>query len=617
MKRWSKRDVELGLDRNITRRDFLQGMALLVTASRVELAPGPSDYPPLRQGLQGQNPHAMALGHRVRDEEFRELPRDVAGTGETYDLVVVGAGIAGLGSAYLYDQEAPGEPSILILDNHDDFGGHARRNVMEVDGARLIAQGGTFALEEPEDSPKEALEVFRRIGLDIDRLVEYRDPDFRKRFGLSPSVVFDSRVFPGVKTTWVNGFYETRYEDFFAKAPVSETSRRDLIELYTTRKNYLPDSKDLRADLFGMSWESFVREKMGLGDDVIRFINLYSTDLIGLGCDAACALEGYNVGPGFFGMGGRGFYDKDGILRYGYQPVNRYPDGNHTIARQLLKGMLPAVLSGDATMEGVFNAKVHYRELDKKENRVRVRLSSMVVRIEQKGQSVAVTYVQPDGRLRRVQAKHVIMAGWGSVAKHVVADLPDEQRQALEAYRYCSALYINVLLKHWRPIADIGAFEMFWPDGYCTWMHVSDPLSVGPYRPDYRPDRPTILSMYKYIYKPGLDPTEQMQLGRYEMERTSFEQYEREIRSELNHVLGPHGFDAARDIAGITVNRWGHGYNYFHEPGPKSRLDDPPYRRGRSQLGRISFAGADAGGTPWTQAALAQAWRAVHEQLAI
>ncbi len=366
-----------------------------------------------------------------------------------------------------------------------------------------------------------------------------------------------------------------------------------------------------------MSWERFVRDKMGLGDDVIRFINLYSTDLIGLGCDASCALEGYNVGPGFFGMGGEGFYEKDGILRYGYQPVNRYPDGNHTIARQLLKGMLPKVLSGDASMEGVFNAEVHYDELDRKDNRVRLRLSSMVVRIEQGKETVTVTYVEPDGTLHRVQAKHVIMAGWGSVAKHVVPDLPEEQRRALEEYRYCSALYINVLLKNWRPIADIGAFEMFWPDGYCTWMHVSDPLTVGTYRPDYRPDKPTILSMYKYIYKPGLDPTEQMRLGRYEMEQTDFQQYEREIRRELNQVLGAHGFDAARDIAGITVNRWGHGYNDFHVPGPKSRLDNPPYRAGRAQLGRISFAGADAGGTPWTQAALAQAWRAVHEQLAV
>jgi spermidine dehydrogenase len=599
-----REDHELGMDRAITRRDFLQGMALAVAAPRLRLGS--------EGGLAGQTPEAMALGHRVREGE---IPAEAADRGETYDLVVVGAGIAGLSAAYLYYQEAPGEPSILLLDNHGELGGHARRNVMEYGGQRLIAPGGTFALEDVEDSPEEAIEVFRRIGLDPARLVEYRDPKFRERFGLSPAVVFDSRVFEGARTTWVPRWNEIPYEEFFSRAPLTEAARKDLVELYTTRKNYLPGASELEGELHSMSWERFVREKMALGDEAVRFVDLYSTDLIGLGCDAASALEGYAIGPGFSGMGGDGFYDEGGMLKYGYRPVNRYPDGNHTVARQLLKGILPAALSGENSMEGVFNAEIREGEFDRTESRVRLRLSSMVTRIQEKGETVEVDYLRPGAKLERVRGRHVIMSGWGSVAKHVVPDLGEEQRRALEGYRYSSALYINVLLKHWRPVADIGAFEMYWPGGYCTWMHVSDPLSVGDYRPDYHPDKPTLLSMYKYIHHRGLEPREQMQLGRYEMEKKSFEEYEREIRSELNHVLGAHGFDAARDIAGITVNRWGHGYNYFKEPGPKETLESPPYRTGRRKLGRISFAGADASGTPWTQAAIAQAWRAVHEQL--
>jgi spermidine dehydrogenase len=570
----------------------------------------------------------MRLGHIVRDAgpEGIALGTEPVDTGQRYDLVVIGAGISGLAAAFLYREERP-DATVLLLDNNDDFGGHARRNVMEYRGSRLIAPGGTFALESPEASPPEAMDAFRRIGLDIDRLVSYREDGFRERLGLSQAVIFDSRVFPGAKTTWVNGFHETPYERFFERAPISDAARRDLIELYTTRKHYLPETQqadsELEAELLSMSWESFIRDKMGLGDDAVRFCDLYSTDLLGLGADAVSALHGYEIGPGFHGMGGSGFYEKNGVLRYGYEPVHRYPDGNHTIARHFLKKLIPAALSGDDTMEGVFNAKAIYHELDPRgseaDRHVRLRIGSMVVRIEHSAdrERVHVVYQTSDAKPHSVEARHAIMSGWGAVTKHIVPELGEIQRRALEGYRYCSALYINVMLRSWEPIAELGAFEAFWPAGYCTWMHVSDPLRVGTYRPRYEPEAPTILSMYKYIYHPGLESSEQMKLGRYEMEQKPFAEYEREIRQELNHVLGPWGFDAARDIVGITVNRWGHGYNYFKDPGPWSTRANPPYETGREPIGRISFAGADAGGSSWTQTAIAQAHRAVHEQLEV
>ncbi|MFQ5793054.1 MAG: hypothetical protein ACE5JI_21495, partial [Acidobacteriota bacterium] len=436
----------------------------------------------------------------------------------------------------------------------------------------------------------------------------------------SSAVLFEPRVFPGAQLTWVNGFHDVPYSDFFRRSPVSDDARRELVELYTTRRNYLPDVQDKERALAEMSWEHFIRAKMGLGDHAVRFANLYATDLLGLGCDAVSALDGYRVGPGFAGMGGEGFYEKNGILRYAYEPVNRYPDGNHTIAKHFLKGILPEAVPGPDTMEGVFNSPVRYDQLDRAEHSVRLRLGSMAVRLEHRGRpspasEVAVHYVRPDGHTYRVTARGVVMAGWGMVAKHIVPELPPDQRKALDDYRYCSAVYINVLLRHWRPIAEIGAFEMFLPDGYCTWMHVSDPLRVGEYRPEYHPDKPTVLSMYKYIYRPGLDPTQQMQLGRYEMENKPFQDYEREIRMELTHMFGRWGFKAADDILALTVNRWGHGYNFFKEPGPYSKRRNPSYEKGRARVGRISFAGADAGGSPWTQTALQQAWRAAHEQL--
>jgi spermidine dehydrogenase len=622
---WSAEDLFLGMNRSITRRDFLQGTAALIAGTALgcnrgndsRISPPDNNYPPNFIGLRGQDMASTTLAHGVRDGKFAQLPKDVVDTGEEYDLVVIGAGLAGLSAAYVYHREKKGRCRILLVDNHDDFGGHARRNTFHWQGTTLIGPGGTFALEEPEHSPPEAVEIFNELGIDPKRMKSYRDDDFNNRFGLSPGVFFDDRIYPGIASKWVNGFYRTPYDEFFARSPLSAAAQRELVEFYTTKKDYLPGIADKEKALLEMSWEKFIREKMGLGDEAVRFANLYATDLVGLGCDAVSAFAGYEVGPGFAGMGGEGFQEVDGILRYAYDPQSRFPDGNHTIARRLLRAILPEAVPGGETMEAVFNSIIDYSALDKKESDVRVRLRSMAVRVQHEGpmqnaQHVVVHYSQPDGKVYRVRSRCAVMAGWGTVAKHIVPEISAEQLGALDKYRYCSAVYINVLLKQWRPIAGLGMYEMYLPGGYCTWMHVADPLHVGAYRPEYHPDKPTLLSMYKYIYKPGLDPDEQMILGRMEMENKPFEEYEREIRSELQHMFGGHGFSSADDILAITVNRWGHGYNFFK--GPK-RIDDQPFVRGREKLGRISFAGADAGGSPWTQLALQQGRRAALEQI--
>ena len=627
----NKRDKFLGMDRPITRRDFLQGVAVGLAATKLahgEVSPPqepsmPSEYPPLLGKLRGQDPVSMASGHRVRDDDFRKLPADIVDTGEDYDLVVVGAGFAGLAAAYVYNRETNGRPRMLLLDTCDDFGGHARRNTFTVNGTKLIAPGGVFALEGG-DASGPAGEILSELGVDTDRMKAFRDPDFRTRFKLSPAVFFDPKHYPGIRPTWLTGFHgERRYEEIFAEAPIPDEAKRELIELYTTHKNYLPDDPDPRKTLGEMSWETFIREKMGLGDHAVRFANLYATDLGGLGCDAVSARFGFGNGPGFAGMGGDGFFEKDGILQYGYGTLYRYPDGSHTIARQLLKRILPEAVPGHDSMEGAFNSRIQYDQFDRPEKPVRLRLRSTVVRVEHVGESskakrVAVHYLGPDGRVSRVTAKGVVVAAWGMAVKHIVPELPPEQFKALEDYRYCSEIYINVALRNWKPIAEIGAFEMFLPDGYCTWMHVNDPLHVGEYKPDFHPDKPTLLNMYKYIHQPGLDPEEQMVLGRTELETKTFEEHEKDIRSALNHVLGPWGFNAAEDILGLTINRWGHGYVYANSYQGASKFSrrerNYPQVEGRAQLGRISFAGADAAGNPWTQAAFAQAHRAAMEQ---
>jgi spermidine dehydrogenase len=205
IKNSSADDRFLGMDRSITRRDFLQGAALSIGGLALgcdnnrtlpHFQTGYSYHPDLT-GLRGQDLASMQLGHRVRDGEFTQNPTNAIDTGEEYDLVVIGAGLAGLAAAYVYHREKKGRCRILLLDNHDDFGGHARRNTFHYQDTTLIAQGGTFALEDSEDSPPEAIEIFKELGVDPERMAEYRDQQFRQRFGLASGVFFRSAILSG------------------------------------------------------------------------------------------------------------------------------------------------------------------------------------------------------------------------------------------------------------------------------------------------------------------------------------------------------------------------------------------------------------------------------------
>ena len=143
----------------ITRRDFINGTLIAAGASTLPFAGTsqavmaalkPSYYPPARTGLRGSHPgsndaaHALAWNGRSDWGPTSKLP-------ETYDLVVVGGGLSGLAAAYFYQQQHGADKKVLILDNHDDFGGHAKRNEHTVGGHTLLGEGGSESLEWPHE----------------------------------------------------------------------------------------------------------------------------------------------------------------------------------------------------------------------------------------------------------------------------------------------------------------------------------------------------------------------------------------------------------------------------------------------------------------------------------
>jgi spermidine dehydrogenase len=152
-------------------------------------------------------------------------------------------------------------------------------------------------------------------------------------------------------------------------------------------------------------------------------------------------------------------------------------------------------------------------------------------------------------------------------------------------------------------------------------MSLDFPVSLGDYSNPKTPEEPMILHMVRTPGQAGLSAYEQFKAGKHELLTTSFETFERNIRDQLGRVLGAGGFDPATDIAGITVNRWPHGYAYGYDPESGEVAFEPQlssagqrhWQRASQRFGNISFAGTDAASNAMTEAAIEEAHRAIED----
>jgi spermidine dehydrogenase len=622
-----KRD-DLGLSSAIPRRDFLQGVAVAIGSLATSCGRGAASDRALRMGpiaaplgpapagferYQGQDHAQMGLGHRVRDRKVDAADDAALETGERYDLVVIGAGIAGLAAALTFTRERNGR--VLIVDTAGGVGGHAVRNTFEHEGERFVAHGGATGLEDPEDAPSDARALLKGVGVTEELLRSLRDDGHRARHGLRSGLYLPPRVHPSATAGLVTGVHVRPWSKLLADASLDDDARRELITFFTTARDpYEELSAAARRDAQSkLSWADFIRRHLGLGDLAVKVADLFAADLVGLGADAVSVAGARAAGIPIASDGpwpiGR---DED-------EDDARFPDGNHTIARCLLAAMRPDALDGyDAggqTPDAAFHATLRDDALDDPRADVRVRLRTMAtaVRHVDGERAVEVELRGLDGGARRVRAGAVVIAGYGRVARRIVTDLPSAQREALLSQRKTSLLYVNVLLRRWEPMKAAGVWRVYTPAGFASSMQLADAFRMGGYRPRAEPDTPTVLSIYKQLYRPGAPLDEQLAAGRLALETTPFETWERQLREELQLIFGPHGFEAARDVLAITINRWGHGYAFAAEPREDGATAAGEHRRAREPLGRIAFAGSDAAGEPWLQAAVHHGIRAARE----
>ncbi|MEM9531495.1 MAG: NAD(P)-binding protein [Pseudomonadota bacterium] len=591
----------------ITRRDFLNGVAIAVAGSLSPLElQAAAAYPPARLGLRGAHPGSFEVAHGLRDGASWE-ERDI---GEEYDLVVVGAGISGLAAAYFYQRDGGG--STLLLDNHDDFGGHAKRNEFSVDGRQLIGFGGTMLVEAPGDYPQVAADLIAELGVDTERLHQAFDQQLYQ--DLSRGTFLDRRAF-GRDHLAVGPLGEVLKD-----LPVPDAAREELKRLAANDRHYLNDMSRAEqiAYLDQTTYEAYLRDRAGIGAEARRVISALPRGVWAIGIDALPARTAWSSGyPGF------------GDLELDAEPYSAYddrlfhfPDGNASIARLLVRRMIPRVAPG-SSMDDIVTARFDYAQLDQPNAPVRLRLNSTVVRVRHEKETtgpVRVTYVR-DGRAHTVKARRVVLACYHAMVPALCPELPAPQQGHLRSCLRAPLVYTNVAIRNWRAFAKLGLRRADCPASYFHNVMLDFPVSLGDYRFAASPDEPILLHLNRVPGQPGLSAAAQFAAGKRELLETPFSTFEHHVRDQLGRMLGSAGFDPDRDIAAITVNRWPHGYAYGYDRKSGQVAFEPSrwpearhsWRGASTRFGQISFAGTDAASNAMTEAAIEEAYRAVQD----
>ncbi len=635
----------------IHRRDFLNGVALTIGASLLPTehlfaqgaGAGPDSsaeeyflargitqqdaryYPPALGGMRGSHPGSFEAAHALRDGGSSTLAVD---TGEHYDLIVVGGGISGLAAAYFYRRTAGAKARILILDNHDDFGGHAKRNEFQAENRLLLGYGGTQSIEAPARYSKESIGLLKELGIDVQRFYQYFDQKLYASMKLGGGLFFDRETFAEEKL--VRGSTQEDYAkslvpvESVAQMPIDPQARKDLVRLHMEAIDYLPGltPEERRDRLATTSYKDFLLQNARVHPDVVRIYQTLPHDLYCVGIDAVSAIACWQMGyPGFKGMtiASRRHPQAEGEGEGEEEPyIFHFPDGNASIARLLVRSLVPGSAPGN-TMEDIVTARMDYTSLDHPSSPVRIRLNSTAVHVRNLGQTVEVTY-SLNGKLHKVIGSATVLACYNCIVPYLCPEMSEPQKEALAYAVKQPLVYVNVQIRNWKAFAKLGVRDIYAPGSYFTTTSLDFPVSMGSYKFPSSPDEPCVLHLMRTPCKPGLTARQQFKAGRYELFTTPYEVFERKVHDQLSRMLAGGGFDAARDIQAITVNRWPHGYAYEYNSlfEPQNRpADQRPCVLGRKPFGRITIANSDSDGHAYTNIAIDQGYRAVQEVFAL
>ena len=618
----------------ITRRDFMNGVALAITgAGSIDWAqaqaqaeaisanaPAAGDYPPTRSGLRGSHAGSFEAAHRLRDGMSFDLTG--AKVEEHYDLVVVGAGISGLATAHFYLKRKP-KARILILDTNDDFGGHAKRNEFDIDGQMILGYGGTQSIDSPKHKwSKVAQGVLKDLGIEVKRFDTAFDQGFYDRWNLKHSVYFSAEAFGSerlVRQTfgrWQEWDEQANdvapLRQYIDQMPLNDRAKSQLADMFMSDRDVLKGAtmQKRQTVLKHTSYRDFLKKYWDADEDVLKLLQKRTHGLWAIGIDAVPVSEALNL-PGLKAQ--RKILAAAGLAEEDEPYIYHFPDGNASIARMLVRQLIPGIAPG-TTMEDIVRARFDYSQLDVAANTVRIRLNSTAVEVRNVEGGVEVAYVT-GGKPVRVASRDCVLACYHAMVPYIAPEIGAKQKAALHENVRAPLVYVNVIARNWKAWHKLGISYVANAGGMFD-AYLDFPVSLDGYRFSADPSQPICIHLEYMPSAPnqGLSMREQYRIGRSRLYGMSFADFEKPIRAELGGILGAGGFDFDRDIAAITVNRWPHGYAYT----PTPLFDDMDKQEAlaktaRKKFGRVAIANSDAGWDAYTHTAIDQAHRAVTE----
>lgn len=605
----------LGLDSDITRRDFIGGTLIGAGALLLGAAP-PSQaqsLTPQWNGYAGIGDYARSNGniaavvnaaHAVRDGSYEAALGSAPLVDDLYDLIIVGGGFAGMIAAYEFHKSHP-DRRCLVLDNHPVFGGEAKQNQMQVDGVMLTGPQGSndAVIPAADNNYAHVAALWDEIGMPrsydfvaatgaaahLKFARDNYDPMYWNEASSSLGYFFD-RPFAARR-----GWVVDPWSDDLARAPLPAAVRQN----WVAWKKHSPiltrgDAASTDRWLDSMSYGDLITRELGLSKDVFRLSDpLVAVGDYGVSSDAISA-----YGAKLLGLPGTG----ESIIS---DDVLSFPGGNAATLRHIVKALLPGAITGSRAFADVLYAPIDFDALDRPQHtRIRLGATAVAVRHEgppQQSQAVGVTYAV-GGQLQRVRGQAVIVAAGGWIARHVVRDLPPAYVDAYAQFHHAPILVANVAVRNWKAFAKLGIAAARWFDGFGFFVNIRQPMRIDGVPVPLDPSKPAMLTFYVGFPQPGVPLAAQASGARARLFATSYAEFELEIRRQLQLMLGEAGFDARRDIGGIVLNRWGHAYIapqpgfYFGAAGRPAPLPVIRERYGRIAFGHSELSGRQSWG---------------------